>query len=179
MKLYFVRHGESTTNKAEQYTGQLDVELTDHGREQARNAGRELVERNVRIDLMISSPLIRAHETAQLIAKEIGYPEEQITIEPLVIERYFGTIQGKDKTEVGELNDEVIEKSGAETEGQIIMRAQEFLRTLEGVNAQNVLIVSHNGFGKRLKAVVEHLDLADAWTIQNFENAYVTELGEI
>ncbi len=64
MKLYFVRHGESTTNKAEQYTGQLDVGLTDYGREQAVTAGRVITEQGLKVDLIISSPLVRAHDTA-------------------------------------------------------------------------------------------------------------------
>src|SRR5580765_3395811 len=88
--LYFVRHGLSENNKLSIFSGQTESPLADEGREQARQAGQQA--KDLHIDHIISSPLSRAHETAQIIAREIGYPEDKIEVSSLLVERHFGVL---------------------------------------------------------------------------------------
>lgn len=64
MKLYLVRHGESECNVQRRLYGRTDCSLTEKGCRQAREVGEKLAGEH--IDLCISSPLIRAAETARL-----------------------------------------------------------------------------------------------------------------
>src|SRR5581483_5723923 len=76
-KLYFIRHGESVSNVERWHAGRIDTPLTERGRQQAREAGKKAKAQKLHFDLIVSSPLSRALETARIIAKEIGYPEKQ------------------------------------------------------------------------------------------------------
>lgn len=92
-QLYFVRHGLSEMNKLGVYAGRADTPLTETGRQQAKTAGEQA--RNLTMDCVVASPLKRALETAQIIAKEIDYPEGRIIINDLLTERDFGSMEGK------------------------------------------------------------------------------------
>ena len=175
MHLYFIRHGESTSNYGELITGQQDVPLTDRGREQARAAGRAVVAQHITFDHIISSSLMRAHDTAKLIAHEIGFPEAQIQVNDLVIERSFGSLEGKPKGDPATMTDEYIKQTGGELDPQIRERAQKLLDLLKDVQG-NVLIVSHTGFGRRLRAVIEHIPTHAS---HSFNNAELTDLGVV
>ena len=175
MHLYFIRHGESTSNYGELITGQQDVPLTEKGRDQAHEAGREIVTRGIHIDHIICSPLLRAHDTARLIAQQIGYPEDAIVVNDLVIERSFGSLEGTSNDGSGRLTDELIQNSGGELDPAIRIRAQRFLESLKDTRG-TVLVVSHTGFGRRLRAVVDHVPTAES---ANFKNAELTDLGEV
>lgn len=175
MRLYFIRHGESESNSSGLITGQQDVPLTENGRQQARLAGQNIREKAIMIDHIISSPLQRAQDTARLIAHEIGFSEDAIQINNLVIERSFGSLEGKSKADPGKLTDDIIEESGGELDPHIRIRAQLFLESLEGTEG-TILVVSHTGFGRRLRAVVQGIPTADS---KNFKNAELTDLGEI
>lgn len=67
-KLIFLRHGESEYNRIKKYAGQLDVPLSEVGKQQAIIAG-SYIAKNYKIDEIYSSNLSRAIETAQPIAK--------------------------------------------------------------------------------------------------------------
>jgi broad specificity phosphatase PhoE len=71
--IYFIRHGESEANLRHVFAGQKDNSaLTDKGREQARLEGEKIKSLNLSISKIISSPLIRAHDTAKIVAGIIG-----------------------------------------------------------------------------------------------------------
>ena len=65
MKLYIIRHGETAWNKKLLLQGQTDIPLNENGRELAQVTARAL--QMVPFDLCITSPLLRAKETAQII----------------------------------------------------------------------------------------------------------------
>jgi probable phosphoglycerate mutase len=175
MHLYFIRHGESTSNYGELITGQQDVPLTDKGREQAREAGQAAAAQGLHFDDIISSPLQRAYETAKLFAEQIGYPEAEIHTNDLVIERSFGSLEGRPGSDAANMTDEDIIQAGGEVDAQIRERAQRFLDSLKG-RTGTILIVSHTGFGRRLRAVVEGVPTSES---QNFKNAELTDLGVV
>ena len=88
MILYLVRHGETTTNKDGLIQGQRDVELSDKGISDAKEL-KDLVSK-LDIDVVISSPLKRAIDTAKIITDN-KYP---INIDDRIIERDWGLLEG-------------------------------------------------------------------------------------
>jgi len=70
--LFLIRHGETDWNKEGKYTGQTDIPLNEIGRQQVREAAKALKIHNPKV--IYTSDLIRAVETAQLIAKELHIP---------------------------------------------------------------------------------------------------------
>ncbi|HHW18929.1 MAG TPA: histidine phosphatase family protein [Firmicutes bacterium] len=75
-KLYLVRHGRTAWNKGEIFRGQMDIPLDDVGRKQAHLVGEVL--RGENISLILSSPLVRARETAEIIASYLPNVEVRI-----------------------------------------------------------------------------------------------------
>ncbi len=87
-----VRHGQTDRSLAHVYSGQLDVALTDTGREQAREVAQQLVDRDV--DAVVTSPLIRARDTAEAIAEVTGAP---LTVDERLTEVDYGPFEGLDR----------------------------------------------------------------------------------
>lgn len=176
--LYFTRHGQSEMNVSGHWAGHTDTPLTAHGRKQATAAGKKARKKNMKIDLILSSPLSRAHETAKLIAKEIGYPADKILLHDFLLERNFGEIDGKlFVIDVEEhmrdpfYLDHIV---GIETITDLRARAEktyEFLKALEG---ESVLVVSHGAFGRALRRVVEGKAIHDY--VDHFDNAVIHKL---
>ena len=73
MTIYFTRHGETTMNVHDHISGVTDCELTDVGRQQARELAKKCAEAGD-IDIIIASPLKRAQETARAVAELINVP---------------------------------------------------------------------------------------------------------
>ena len=69
-EILLVRHGETDDNAADRFQGQLDPPLNDRGREQSRALARSLVDEGLRA--LHSSPLLRARETAEIVAAQLG-----------------------------------------------------------------------------------------------------------
>src|SRR5690554_6813123 len=88
--LYLVRHGETDWNRARRIQGLTDIVLNDTGREQARATGRLLARRQW--DGIVSSPLARAAETAQIIAGELALSAP--TLLDSLTERNYGDAEG-------------------------------------------------------------------------------------
>ncbi|PWH05515.1 histidine phosphatase family protein [Brachybacterium endophyticum] len=89
-RLLLVRHGETDHNREGRLQGQVDIPLNATGRDQARAIGRTLAGHH--FDAVLSSPLGRARDTAQVIAEACGLSD--IEIEPGVIEQSFGSWEG-------------------------------------------------------------------------------------
>ena len=147
-KLYFIRHGLSEANKAGVWSGQSETPLSEEGRKQAREAGKKAA--NLDIDLIVSSPLGRARETAEIVAKEINYPAEKILISDLLKERSWGDLEGKEHGSVG-ADIELDDIPNIETEEQLLRRASHALGYLEGLTSEHILIVSHGTIGRAIR----------------------------
>ena len=90
-ELLLVRHGESTWNAAGRVQGQTaSPELTDLGRRQAAGAAAQLLGRGPR--RLLTSDLVRARQSANIIGKALGLEPET---DPLLRERHYGTWQGR------------------------------------------------------------------------------------
>ena len=92
--LYYMRHGESTYNAQEMWAGQADAPLSAKGHKQAKRAATKAKQQGLAFDIIISSPLSRAHHTAKYIAEAVGYPEDEILLHPGFVERGFGSLEG-------------------------------------------------------------------------------------
>jgi probable phosphoglycerate mutase len=91
-RIYFVRHGEGQDNVARQFSHKkVDRPLTERGRLQARQTAEYLAGRQ--IDKVFCSPMKRAHETAQIIARRL---EQEITILEEFREVNVGDLDGRD-----------------------------------------------------------------------------------
>lgn len=91
-ELYVVRHGETAWSARGVYSGRRDIPLTARGTRQAAEAGRRLEDAG--IDLIVSSPLRRALDTAGAIAQTTGAP---VTADPRLTEVDYGPLEGLDR----------------------------------------------------------------------------------
>ena len=102
MRLLLIRHAESVGNAENRFQGQQDYPLTERGQEQARRLAARLQDRH--LDHIYTSPLLRADQTAQLLAEAKG-----MTVSPLpaVMEYHFGHLSGLSWTEIQERHPEL------------------------------------------------------------------------
>lgn len=73
-RIIMIRHGQSLANAQKRFAGHSDFDLTELGREQAECAAKYLIETGEKPDVIYSSDLLRAHNTAAPIAREFGLP---------------------------------------------------------------------------------------------------------
>ncbi|MBE6041639.1 MAG: histidine phosphatase family protein [Clostridiales bacterium] len=92
--LYIVRHGETAKNKQKLLQGRSDFPLNEKGRDQAAQVGQMLGARGITVDSIYTSPLVRAVETAQLIAHGMGADDALVNVENRLIEMDYGPYEG-------------------------------------------------------------------------------------
>ncbi len=97
MKLVLVRHGQSVWNLENRFTGWTDVELSDNGIKEAKEAGKLLKENGFAFDAAYTSVLKRANETLDIILKELGEENIPIHYSWKLNERHYGALQGLNK----------------------------------------------------------------------------------
>jgi len=98
-KLVLLRHGESTWNKENRFTGWTDVDLTRKGVAEARNAGRLLRENGFVFDFAHTSVLKRAIRTLWITLDEMDLMWTPINLSWRLNERHYGALQGLNKSE--------------------------------------------------------------------------------
>lgn len=131
------------------FSGHTDTPLTTEGRKQARRAGEYA--KSLHIGHIIASPLSRAHDTARIIAREIGYPEDKIELNSLIMERNFGSLEGQ--TWSPDLNvDGIADVETHESLKKRVHLAWKYICTLP---ADNVLVVSHGATGRMFRHVID------------------------
>ena len=99
VKLVLLRHGESTWNKENRFTGWTDVDLSEKGIEEAKKAGRVLKEQGFVFDLAYTSVLKRAIRTLWLVLDEMDLMWIQVKNSWRLNERHYGALQGLNKSE--------------------------------------------------------------------------------
>jgi 2,3-bisphosphoglycerate-dependent phosphoglycerate mutase len=166
--LTLVRHGQSEWNAKNLFTGWKDVDLTQKGVEEARQAGQLLKAQNIKYDIAYTSALIRAQRTLDLMLEEIGQEDLQIIRDQALNERDYGDLIGMNKDdarkEFGEEQVHIWRRSydvpppGGES---LKMTAERVLPYFEKhilprvIAGENVLISAH---GNSLRALVMELD---------------------
>lgn len=101
-KLVLIRHGESEWNKKNLFTGWTDVDLSDKGREEARQGGRTLREGGYDFDVCYTSYLKRAIHTLNGVLQELDREWLPVIKTWKLNERHYGALQGLNKAETAE-----------------------------------------------------------------------------
>ena len=145
----FLRHGESVGNAEERFQGQSDFPLTDTGRVQARSLAERWSKEQVKFDLAVTSPLVRAKETAEIITSKLNVPLE---LDPIWMERDNGAMSGLTREEVVKLFPEPdfrtpYDSFGESGEGdwELFLRAGKAVHELLKRPPGKYLIVTHGG----------------------------------
>ena len=144
-----VRHGQTERSKLSVYSGRLDVPLTDVGREQALRAAQKLV--GAGVDGVITSPLVRARDTAQAIADATGAP---LRVDERLIEVDYGPFEGLDRDGARARLGQVFEDwradpfgapvPGMEPLGDALQRARDAIADVLAAH-ESPVVVGHQG----------------------------------
>ncbi|HXR43841.1 MAG TPA: histidine phosphatase family protein [Pseudolysinimonas sp.] len=135
----FIRHGQTDWNREDKLQGSSDIPLNDEGRRQAHEAARMLAGQGWQV--VVSSPLKRARETAQIIAADLGldlgpsYPE--------LVERDYGPLEGSSSSEAMAAHPKR-DYPEAETLASVVERGRAGVnRIADDFGDQDVVIVAH------------------------------------
>ena len=95
-KFLIVRHGESIWNKSSKFTGWANIPLTEYGKQESQHIGKSLIMHNLIPNIMFTSVLDRAINTANIIKKELNGTNDDIAIHTSwrLNEKHYGTIEG-------------------------------------------------------------------------------------
>ncbi|HEY8970752.1 MAG TPA: 2,3-bisphosphoglycerate-dependent phosphoglycerate mutase [Puia sp.] len=164
--LSIVRHGQSAWNLENRFTGEVDVDLTPLGREEARSAGKKLA--HIPFSRCFTSVLRRAIETLDIILKEAHQSQLPVTRDKALNERNYGQLQGLNKAETAKkYGDEQVaiwrrsynvRPPGGESLEDTARRViPYYVREIEPClkKGENILIVAH---GNSLRALMMHLE---------------------
>lgn len=163
-KYYILRHGEALSNVKEVmscWPETFENPLTRRGREMIKESAKELMDK--KIDLIFSSDLLRAEQTAQIVGQALN-------ITPIVDARLreigFGNLNGQPifalDAAFKKESDRITQKMpGGETYQEVQARAYDFLQEIDKkYEAKHILIVSHEGPPWMLEAKVQGMSLA-------------------
>jgi probable phosphoglycerate mutase len=178
--IYLVRHGESVANTQPIFQG-LDTPLTEKGREQAVF----MAHRAERLELeeILSSPLERAKETAEIIAEKVGLPIEFSSL--LEERRKPGALNGKPHTDQEAVDlfkqwEESLFEGGpriqdGENFDDIRIRANQVLQYLASRKGKTILVVTHGMFLRAITATVLFDDLFSVGLFGKMKRSMKTE----
>ncbi|GGE66472.1 histidine phosphatase family protein [Priestia taiwanensis] len=139
-EICLVRHGQTDWNFQEIIQGHEDIPLNEVGKQQARQSAEFLSEQQW--DIVMSSPLGRAYETAKTIADAVGI--DKIILDERFIERNFGEASGKPIPDVRHLIAEGTVE-GLETEEEIVARCFQGLQDVAATYAgKRIVLVAHS-----------------------------------
>ncbi|NTV09248.1 MAG: 2,3-diphosphoglycerate-dependent phosphoglycerate mutase [Zoogloea sp.] len=99
-KIVLLRHGESTWNKENRFTGWTDVDLTEQGVAEAHAAGQLLKNEGYSFDLAFTSVLKRANKTLNIVLEELSQLWLPVEHSWRLNERHYGALQGLNKSEM-------------------------------------------------------------------------------
>jgi 2,3-bisphosphoglycerate-dependent phosphoglycerate mutase len=100
--LLLIRHGQSTWNAENLFTGWVDVPLSELGRKEAREGGERLASEGVVVDRAFTSTLVRAIETGRIVLEALGQGDLEQTRAWQLNERYYGALMGRNKAQTAE-----------------------------------------------------------------------------
>lgn len=165
-KLVLVRHGESTWNLENRFTGWVDVELTEKGIKEAKEAGIKI--KDIPLDLAYTSVLKRAIDTLSLCLETANQQQLQVIKDQALNERHYGDLQGKNKKETAEVYGEEqvhiwrrsydVPPPNGESLKDTAARTLPYFTSVilpQVVSGKNVIVSAH---GNSLRSIVMELD---------------------
>ena len=173
MKLYIIRHGETDWNKNKLLQGKSDVPLNDKGRELAKASAKGM--KDIPFDLVFTSPLERARETARLVLGDRNIP---FITDSRIEEIGFGEMEGKPwrKSEdfPGDENiyrffnhpDQYIPPKGGESLTDLAKRCADFMQDIcsrPELEDKTILIATHGAATRGLLNSLRNWKMEDFW----------------
>ena len=156
MKLYVARHGQTQWNAENKVCGRTDLPLTEVGMAQAQALAEKAAD--LGIDLILTSPLDRAHTMARIIADRCG---AEVQVEERLIEQNYGVFEGVDRQDSGFLANKrqfAVRYPGGESMMDVAHRIYGLLEDVKREHdGKNVLLVCHGGVLRLVRSYFEPL----------------------
>ena len=169
--ILLIRHGQSEWNKLNLFTGFKNVELSEQGIEEANKAGQNFKKLNLKFDLVFTSELKRAQDTAKIILENLDQLDDLNSKSKIIEsfnlnERDYGDLTGLDKKETAEkFGDEQVHKwrrgysdqpPNGESLEDVVNRVKTYfdsdiLPSINNLDNNNILIAAH---GNSLRALL-------------------------
>ncbi|MEK6916576.1 MAG: histidine phosphatase family protein [Nanoarchaeota archaeon] len=167
MKLFLIRHGETIENQQGIFQGHMPGKLSEEGKEQAEKVALRL--KDEKIDVIYSSDLARAADTANIIKK---YHDAPIILTKDLREFDIGSLSGKHRDEVAHIDWKNNPPEGSETEEHAKKR---LIRVLDKIYKEHpnstVVFVSHGSIGRQL---IGHIINKPVEEVDNLRNTSVS-----
>ena len=182
IRLFLSRHGRTHWNALGRFQGRTDIPLDDVGREQARQFAEHM---RGRVDAIIASDLLRASESAHIVAETLQVP--LLALDADLRERGYGIFEGLTRHECEAQHPELwsqrrhnrnLEPPGGEARAEVIARMQRGLTRAVGLmrgRYQNGLVIGH---GSSLRMFLEPLIDGEVESIGNMQYRQVLHNGE-
>ena len=184
--ILLIRHGQSEWNKLNLFTGFKNIELSDQGIEEANKAGQNFKNLNIKFDIVFTSELKRAQETAKIILKNLDqwdhlYGEGKIITDIKLNERDYGDLTGLNKKETADkFGEEQVHKwrrgysdqpPNGESLEDVVRRVKIYFEesinpAIQSADNNNILIAAH---GNSLRALLIVMNIYDSSNINSVE----------
>ena len=184
--ILLIRHGQSEWNKLNLFTGFKNIELSDQGIEEADKAGQNFKNLNIKFDIVFTSKLKRAQETAKIILKNLNqwdhlYEEGKIKTDINLNERDYGDLTGLNKKETADkFGEEQVHKwrrgysdqpPNGESLEDVVRRVKIYFEesinpAIQSADNNNILIAAH---GNSLRALLIVMNIYDPSNINSVE----------
>jgi uncharacterized phosphatase len=176
--LYLMRHGQSQANADHIIAGSHESPLSPIGCIQAELAG-QTASQFFHFDLIITSPMSRAAQTAMIIAEQLNYPQDKIVVVEDLRERNLGNVEGKSYESSPDSNgnyEDAENVPNVEPITDLFDRAALLLEQFLKRPEQLILIITHNGTGRMLRTVAEGNQPMEMYEQPRMENAIIYPL---
>ena len=184
--ILLIRHGQSEWNKLNLFTGFKNIELSEQGIDEANKAGQNFKNLNIKFDIVFTSELKRAQETAKIILKNLDqwdhlYSEGKIITDIKLNERDYGDLTGLNKKETADkFGEEQVHKwrrgysdqpPNGESLEDVVRRVKIYFEesinpAIQSANNNNILIAAH---GNSLRALLIVMNIYDSSNINSVE----------
>ncbi len=179
MRLYLIRHGQTVWNAEKKFRGRIDLDLNEQGKKEALLLGKQF--KAVDVDMIYSSPLKRALQTAKFISKAC---KKKVIIDNFLNDMDFGDWQGKSLSEIKknyknlfkqwEINPDKVVIPNGESLCEVKDRVCSFLKKISTIEEEKVIVVvSHRVVLKLMVLVLLGLKEKDFYKI-NISNCSIT-----
>ncbi len=184
--ILLIRHGQSEWNKLNLFTGFKNVDLSEQGIEEANKAGQNFKDLGLSFDIVYTSDLKRAQDTAKIILQNLGQWDQLYSINKIINninlnERDYGDLTGLNKKETAEkFGDEQVHKwrrgysdqpPNGESLEDVVNRVktyfdEEIIYSINKPDNENILIVAH---GNSLRALLIVMNIYTPTEINSVE----------
>ena len=184
--ILLIRHGQSEWNKLNLFTGFKNIELSEQGIDEANKAGQNFKNLNIKFDIVFTSELKRAQETAKIILKNLDqwdylYREGKIITDINLNERDYGDLTGLNKKETADkFGEEQVHKwrrgysdqpPNGESLEDVVRRVKIYFEesinpAIQSADNNNILIAAH---GNSLRALLIVMNIYDSSNINSVE----------